>query len=75
MSPILPPNVRRAEDEPHHVFDWKVPLRVEGEPVAIAGSLDYEPPPGDGFNPLLAVPLVLAALAAVVLWWRRRRAA
>ncbi len=75
MSPILPPNVRRAEDESHHVFDWKVPLQVAGEPAAIAGSLDYAPPPGDAFNPLLAVPLVIAALAAVLLFSRRRRTA
>ena len=75
MSPILPPNVRRDEDQAHHVFDWDVPVRVGGEPVVIAGSLDYAPPPGDAFNPLLAVPLVVGALAGAVLWWRRRRTA
>jgi hypothetical protein len=75
MSPILPPQVRRAEDRPHHVFDWDVPLRVDGSPVSIMGSLDYAPPPGDSFNPLLTIPLLVAALAGVLLWWRRRRTA
>ncbi len=45
MSTIDPPQIHRAEDEPHHVFDWNVPGTVAGKPLTIAGSLDYEPPP------------------------------
>ena len=63
MSTIDPPKVRAAPDEPHHVYDWKVPGTVGGEPLTIAGRLDYAPPPDDGFNPLLIAPVVALALA------------
>jgi hypothetical protein len=74
MSPILPPKVRAAEDEPHHVFDWKVPLRVDGQAVTVAGSLGYAPPP-DEFEPLLLLPLVALILGGGGFWWWRRRRA
>ena len=73
MSPVPPPQVRAAEDRAHHIFDWKLPIRVGGTPVVLAGSLDYEPPPGSRFNPLLSIPLAELALAGAGLWWRRRR--
>ncbi len=73
MSPILPPQVRRAEDKPHHIFDWSVPVRVGDRKVALKGSLDYEPPPSSRFRPLLIVPLAGIALAGAAVWWRRRR--
>ena len=73
MSPIDPPKVRQEPDRPQHVFDWTVPGAVGGEPLAISGSLDYEPPPASGFNPILIAPVVALALAGGVFWWARRR--
>jgi hypothetical protein len=73
MSTIDPAKVREAKDEPHHVFDWNVPGSVEAQPLAIRGSLDYEPPPKSSFNPILIAPLVALALAGAIVWWARRR--
>jgi hypothetical protein len=73
MSTIDPPRVREAKDEPHHVFDWTVPGSVDGQPLAIRGSLDYRPAPKSSFNPLLVAPAVALLLAAAVIWWLRRR--
>jgi hypothetical protein len=73
MSTIDPPKVRQAKDQPHHVFDWNVPGRVAGEPLAIRGTLDYQPPPKSSFNPILIAPLVALALAGGIFWWARRR--
>jgi hypothetical protein len=73
MSTIDPAKVRAAKDEPHHVFDWKVPGAVEGRPLAIQGSLDYKPPPASSFNPILIAPLVALALGGGIFWWARRR--
>ena len=71
----LPPKVAAAEDEPHHVFDWAVPARLDGKPLVIAGSLDYEPPPEGNPTVLIAVVVVLAlaGAAAVALRLLRRR--
>ncbi len=74
MSTIDPPQVRQAPDDPHHVFDWTVPGTAAGEPLAIEGTLDYEPPPESRFNPILIAPLVALALAGGIFWWARRRA-
>jgi hypothetical protein len=75
MSRTLPPKVQAAKDEPHHVFDWSVPARLDGQPLKIAGTLDYEPPPNKIPKPLIAllVAIVLAGGAAVWLRVRRER--
>jgi hypothetical protein len=73
MSTIDPPKVRQAKDQPHHVFDWNVPGSVEGQPLAIRGSLDYQPPPKSSFNPILIAPLVALGLAGGIFWWARAR--
>jgi hypothetical protein len=72
MSPVPPPQVRAAEGKPHHVFDWKLPIRIGGAPVVLVGSLDYEPPPKSRFNPLLIVPLAALAVVGAAVWWTRR---
>jgi hypothetical protein len=77
MSPIDPPRVRANPDRPHHVFDWKVPARIEGDELAIRGSLDYSAPEDGGS----ILPLAIAAtvgvattcIAGFVLLRRRRR--
>jgi hypothetical protein len=73
MSTIDPPKVRAARDRAHHVFDWNVPGTIGDEPLAIRGSLDYEPPPASSFNPILIAPVVALVLAGGVFWWGRRR--
>ena len=75
MNPILPPQVRSAKDEPHHIFDWSVPISVSGERGSLQGTLDYAPPPSSHFNALLVVPLAAIVLAGAAVWWRRRRPA
>jgi hypothetical protein len=80
MSPAYPRKVEEAKDVEHHVFDWKVPGTVDGERLAIAGSLDYVPPGEGGSSYVLvswiAAALVLTAAAAGFVWFfaRRRRA-
>jgi hypothetical protein len=63
MNPSYPPVISAAPDEPHHVYDWKVPATANGKRFLISGSLDYSPPPeeDDGFP----FPLVIA-LAVVI---------
>jgi hypothetical protein len=61
MSPIDPPRVRANPDRRQHVFDWRVPARMEGRSLAISGRLDYVPP--DEKRSLL--PLALGAAVAV----------
>jgi hypothetical protein len=73
MSTSDPPAVARDPGVARHVFDWTVPGQVGSRPLAIAGSLDYAPPPSSRFSPLLIVPLVALGAAGVFLWWRRRR--
>ncbi len=73
MSTIDPPKVRQASDQPHHVFDWNVPGTAGGKPLAIRGTLDYQPPPAESFNPILIAPVVALALAGAIFWWVRRR--
>jgi hypothetical protein len=76
MSPIDPPQVRRAKGVPHHIFDWSVPILVGGQRSALKGSLDYKPPPTSRFHAVLIVPLGALALGgAAAWWWRRARAA
>jgi hypothetical protein len=72
MSPVAPPQVRAASDERHHVLDWRIRLTVDGRPVDLRGSLDYEPPTEGRFRPILIVPVAVLALAGAALWARRR---
>jgi hypothetical protein len=48
MSKTPPPVVRADSSEPHHVFDWRIPIRLDGAAHAIVGTLDYTPPPKTG---------------------------
>jgi hypothetical protein len=73
MSRIDPPGVRRDPDRAQRVFDWRVPATVGGERLAIAGRLDYEPPPESRFSWALVAPVVAVALAGIAAWWLRRR--
>jgi hypothetical protein len=79
MSPIDPPTVKADKGKAHHIFDWKVQAAVAGEPLTIAGTLDYSPPPGGGVSTALVAAIAAGAaavvgVAAVVLLRRRRSA-
>lgn len=57
------------------VFDWRVPLRVDGRPAAVAGDLYWVPRPGGGFPLAAGVALgaLIVASAVLVVVVRRRR--
>ncbi|MDX6591668.1 MAG: hypothetical protein QOJ13_864 [Gaiellales bacterium] len=46
MSRQTPPAVANDPHNAQHIQDWTVPITVNGERVAIRGSLDYSPPEG-----------------------------
>jgi hypothetical protein len=76
MSPIAPSAVRKAPDQPHHLFDWRVPADVDGNRVNIAGSLDFAPPGENGLPiwvPAIAGIAALGATAGAALLIARRR--
>jgi hypothetical protein len=73
MSRTLPPKVQAAKDEPHHVFDWSVPARIDGTPLEIAGTLDYEPPPNKIPRPLIALLVAIVVGGGAAVWLRLRR--
>jgi hypothetical protein len=67
MSPRLPAGVDPAAGTAQHVFDWEVPMLVDGEPVVVTGSLEWVPGP----SPLVPGALVVAGLAAAFVAARR----
>ncbi|HEY7708016.1 MAG TPA: hypothetical protein VH968_12690 [Gaiellaceae bacterium] len=74
MSRSDPPKVRRNPDLAQRLFTWTVPGRIENQPVAIRGRLDYTPPPDTGPKPWHFASLgILVLVAAVAGVWRLRR--
>jgi hypothetical protein len=60
------------------VFDWKVPVEVDGKPETISGTLFWTPTPGSNVPWALIVGLtvaVIAVLVAVTVLRHRRRPA
>jgi hypothetical protein len=73
MGEGTPPQVEDESAETH-VFDWKLPVRVDGAPATIAGSLTWVPS-GGGISAVLLIGLggaVLVSLALAILRIRRR---
>ncbi|HEX5909757.1 MAG TPA: hypothetical protein VFY44_04640, partial [Thermoleophilaceae bacterium] len=72
------PGVVEDPDARTKVFDWSVPIRVDGRPGKVTGDLHWVPRPG-GSLPAAAVgglaALVVAGGALVVVVRRRRRRA
>jgi hypothetical protein len=73
MSETYPPAVAADTSVAHHVFDWKVPGTVDGAPLEIAGTLDYEPLPGQSFPRVLLIPLAALLVLGVGLVVIRHR--
>ena len=74
MGSGRPPAVRDAGTRTK-VFDYEIPLRVDGRPATIAGTLFWVGEPGGGMPAWAIVALLALAAAAValVLIVRRRR--
>jgi hypothetical protein len=75
MSEDLPPRVAATRDEAQHVYDWEIPATLDGEALAIEGSLDYAPPPsGNPVGLMIGFAVAIALLAGAALLFRVRRA-
>lgn len=74
MARTTPPQVK-DEGKRTKVFDWRVPIAVDGEPAAISGTLTWVGKQGGGFPVAAAIAFVVLALAGVglVVWVRHRR--
>jgi hypothetical protein len=77
MTPGTPPEVKDTSKRTK-IFDWRVPMTVDGRPVAALGTLTWEPESSDsgGVSAGLVVGLALLAAALAAGAWlllRRRR--
>jgi hypothetical protein len=75
MSKTPPEAVRKDQSRRIRIFDWKVPLVVEGRPAAIHGTLTWLGKDSGGFPIAAVAALVAIALAGplVVRMAQRRR--
>lgn len=72
------PKAVKDKDVRTKVFDWKVPVQVDGKPESISGTLFWTPTPGSNVPWALIVGLtaaVIAVLVAVTVLRHRRRPA
>jgi len=73
MSKTLPPAVK-DESEVTKVFDWRVPVELDGEKAEITGTLFWDPVDDGGVSPVLAGALGAAVIASIGLAvWRIRK--
>jgi hypothetical protein len=74
MAKSLPPKVRDKHRKTK-IFDYKVPLQVNGKPAAITGTLWWVGPQGGGFpiGAAIAFAAIALGLFALVVVTRRRR--
>lgn len=68
MSPSLPRHVDPSSPGPQPVFDWEVPLVVDGHDVVVHGRLTWLAGPGPVWPGAAVVAVAVASWAA----WRRR---
>ena len=73
MSKSLPPAVTDESVETK-VFEWRVPVELDGRRTALTGTLYWDPVDDGGLSPALAVGLGAAVLASLGLAVRRIRA-
>ena len=76
MAQQRPPQVT-DESVRTKVFDWKVPMQVDGQPATIAGTLFWTPVASSGppLLPIIVAVVVLVPLFIAIIVVRRRRAA
>ncbi len=73
MSPSTPPQVK-DKSQRTKIFDYTVPLSVDGKPVSLDGTLFWVGPPNTSKTPFLIVGAVIViGLLIMVIWVRRRR--
>jgi hypothetical protein len=69
-----PPQVRGKTDQRQKVFDWKVPMTVDGKPAAIAGTLWWRGTGGGmPVGAIVAFAAIVLAGVGLVVFVRRRR--
>ena len=76
MAKSLPPQVKDKHKKTK-IFDYKIPLKVDGKPAALTGTLWWVGPQGGGFpvGAGIALAVIVAGLLALVIVTRRRRGA
>jgi hypothetical protein len=67
-APKPPPAVQESPDEPHLIFNWRIPARADGRPFRIAGFLGWNPPPAtDGGGTSTWLLMVAAVVGGALL--------
>jgi hypothetical protein len=71
-----PPIVAQDEHAQHRVFDWALPLTVEGQPALVRGAVDWVGIPrfGTGTFVLVGAGALVVLGAGAAFWFSRRRA-
>jgi hypothetical protein len=73
MSPSTPPQVK-DRNQRTKIFDYAIPMTVDGKPVTLDGTLFWVGPPNTSKTPfLIAGAGIVIALLVMVIWVRRRR--
>ena len=73
MSPATPPQVK-DKSQRTKIFNYAIPLSVDGKPVSLNGTLFWVGPPDTSKAPfLIAGAVIMIALLIMVIWVRRRR--
>jgi hypothetical protein len=73
MSPATPPQVHEKSQRTK-IFDYAIPMTVDGKPVSLNGTLFWVGPPNTSKAPFLIVGAVIViGLLIMVIWVRRRR--
>jgi hypothetical protein len=74
MAHSTPPQVK-DEGERTKIFDYRIPMSVDGKPANLEGTLFWVGPSDTSKTPFLIVGAVIVlGLAVMVVWVRRRRA-
>jgi hypothetical protein len=74
MAKTVPPQVKNKHMRTK-IFDYKVPLKIDGTPAAIRGTLFWVGPQGGSFpvGAAIAFAVIALLLLALVVFVRRRR--
>jgi hypothetical protein len=75
MAPGVPRQIDATRDEVQHVFDWQVPIVVDGSPLVVIGRLEWVPGPGGRSHAAIAAWMLVVVAAATRLARRREAGA